>query len=204
MKEYLLKYFPELKDEQVERLIEMEKIYSVWNKMINVISRKDFENFNVNHVLHSLSIAKYFTFEKGEAILDIGTGGGFPGIPLSILFPETRFVLLDSIAKKIRVVNEAVKQLEIRNVIAVNSRAEQHNGQYNFVVTRAVAAYPELVKWTSKNINKKNPRNGIIALKGGDLSSELGGLPGTVTEWNLSDIFSETYFETKKVVWLRF
>lgn len=204
MKEYLLKYFPGLTDEQVEQFVEMEKIYSEWNKLINVISRKDFENFTINHVLHSLSIAKVFTFEKGEAILDLGTGGGFPGIPLAILFPESKFVLLDSIAKKIKVANEVVNQLGIKNVVAVNSRAEQHNGQYNFVVTRAVAVYPDIIKWTSKNINKKNPRNGIIALKGGDLSAELEGLPGTVSTWSLSEIFSEPYFATKKIVWLRF
>jgi 16S rRNA (guanine527-N7)-methyltransferase len=202
--EILLKYFPLLTDEQYKRFVAMLPLYSEWNSRINVISRKDFENFYVNHVLHSLSIARVFQFKGNEAVLDLGTGGGFPGIPLAVMFPETRFVLLDSITKKIRVVNEVAGSLGLTNVVAVNSRSEEHRGQYNFVVTRAVAGFPDLIRWTSKNISKRSPRNGIIALKGGDLTEELAGLRGTVTSWRLSELFDEPFFETKKIIWLKF
>lgn len=204
MHEVLLKYFPELTEEQQRRFIAMGTLYSEWNSRINVISRKDFDNFYVNHVLHSLSIAKVFQFNSNEAVLDLGTGGGFPGIPLAVMFPETRFVLLDSIAKKIRVVNEVAGALGLTNVAAINARSENHMGQYNFVVTRAVAGFPDIIRWTAKNISKKNPRNGIFALKGGDLTGEMAGLRGTITTWRLSELFDEPFFETKKIIWLKF
>lgn len=204
MHKVLLKYFPLLTDEQQRRFEAMETLYAEWNSRINVISRRDFENFYINHVLHSLSIAKVFQFNSNESVLDLGTGGGFPGIPLAVLFPETRFVLLDSISKKIRVVNEVAASLSLTNVVAVNTRSEEHRGQYNFVVTRAVAGFPDIIRWTTKNINKKNPRNGIFALKGGDLTGEMAGLRGTITTWRLSEMFDEPFFETKKIIWLKF
>ena len=204
MHEVIFKYFPNLSDEQQRQFIAMGALYSEWNSKINVISRKDFDNFYVNHVLHSLSIARVIQFTGSEAVLDLGTGGGFPGIPLAVIFPETRFVLLDSIAKKIKVVNEVAGSLQLKNVATVNARSEEHKGQYNFVVTRAVAGFPEIIRWTAKNINKKNPSNGIIALKGGDLTEEMAGLRGTITTWRLSDMFDEPFFETKKIIWLKF
>jgi 16S rRNA (guanine527-N7)-methyltransferase len=200
----LLNHFPSLTDDQQRQFHSMEKFYAEWNSMINVISRKDFDNFHTNHLLHSLSVAKVISFKNKESVLDLGTGGGFPGIPLAVMFPDTKFVLLDSIAKKIRVVNEAVKFLGLKNVKAINARAEQYRGQHNFVVTRAVAGFPDIIRWTSKNINKRNPRNGIIALKGGDLTEELAGLPADPEIFNIADYFKESYFETKKIVWLRF
>lgn len=181
----------------------MQSIYAEWNKAINVISRKDIDNFYTNHVLHSLSIARVFSFGAGDNIIDVGTGGGFPGIPLAIMFPDARFVLVDSIAKKIRVVNEVVAALGLANVKAVNCRVEEHKSRYRYVVTRAVAPLDTIASWTGGILAGKPQNRGIIALKGGDLDEELKSFGNKVTVWNISDFFPEPYFETKKIVLLR-
>lgn len=191
----LQKYFSELSDVQLKQLEQLLPLYTEWNEKINVISRKDLENFYERHVLHSLSIAKIISFEKGETVLDIGTGGGFPGIPLAILFPETTFILTDSIAKKITVVNEVVKALQLENVITKVERAENIRQDFDYVVTRAVAKMSDLLYW-SKN---KHPKK-IIALKGGDLKDELESIKKNIRIVELKDIFKEDFFETKKIV----
>ncbi|HRH56795.1 MAG TPA: 16S rRNA (guanine(527)-N(7))-methyltransferase RsmG [Chitinophagales bacterium] len=189
------RYFPELSAVQLKQLEQLLPLYTEWNEKINVISRKDLENFYERHVLHSLSIAKIISFEKGETVLDIGTGGGFPGIPLAILFPETTFILTDSIAKKITVVNEVVKALQLENVITKVERAENIRQDFDYVVTRAVAKMSDLLYW-SKN---KHPKK-IIALKGGDLKDELESIKKNIRIVELKDIFKEDFFETKKIV----
>lgn len=200
-------YFPGLPAIQADRLSRLLEIYRNWNSRINVISRKDMDDFYVHHVLHSLSIAKIFRFSEGSKVLDVGTGGGFPGIPLAIIFPETRFYLLDSIGKKIKVVTAVSSELEIGNVTPLLKRAEEENDRYDFVVSRAVTNFSDLVKMTSKNIEKGNRNlsgNGIICLKGGDIREELGKYIDRVKIWNISEFFSEPFFETKKIVYLRF
>jgi len=175
--------------------------------MINVISRKDMDNFQVHHVLHSLAIGKIISFLPGTRILDVGTGGGFPGIPLAILFPECEFTLLDSIEKKIRVVSAVAEELELNNVIPARKRAEDEKRKYHFVVSRAVTEFQGFVKLTEKNIEKtgkNNLKNGIIYLKGGELADELAPFKSRVTIWNISDFFKEPFFETKKIVYLPF
>jgi 16S rRNA (guanine527-N7)-methyltransferase len=199
----VLKYFPALTSSQREQIVAMEGIYSHWNKAINIISRKDFENFYTNHVLHSLSIAKLFQFLPKEKILDFGTGGGFPGIPLAILFPETSFVLIDSTGKKIKVVNEVVNHLNLKNVTPVTGRAEEHNEKYNYIVTRAVATLKIITGWTANNMVKGEGNKGIIALKGGDVAEEIAGFEKQTTVWNVSEFFPEEFFITKKVIWLQ-
>lgn len=189
------KYFPELTDVQLKQLQQLLPLYTEWNEKINVISRKDMDNFYERHVLHSLSIAKFFTFEKGETVLDIGTGGGFPGIPLAIFFPETKFTLTDSITKKITVVNEVVKALQLQNIITKVERAENIKQDFDYVVTRAVANMSELLFW-SKN---KHPKK-IIALKGGELKDELKSIQKNIRIIELKDFFKEAFFETKKIV----
>lgn len=191
----LLKYFPTLTDLQKIQLQQLLPFYKEWNEKINVISRKDMDNFFERHVLHSLAIAKVIKFNSGETVLDIGTGGGFPGIPLAILFPETNFILVDSIAKKIKVVDEVSKALQIKNVSTQVSRAENVQQKIDYVVTRAVAKMDDLIFW-SKN---KHPKK-IIALKGGDLKDELNGIQKNIRIVDLKDIFEEDFFETKKIV----
>lgn len=201
----ILKYFPGLSDIQKEQFSSLKNLYEDWNSKINVISRKDMQNFYIHHVLHSLAIAKIITFIPGTNILDAGTGGGFPGLPLSILFPLAGFSLLDSIEKKIKVVREVSKELGLLNVYPVRMRVEDHKEKYDFIVSRAVTTFPQFVKMTSKNIKpegKNKLRNGIIYLKGGDLRGELSGFTKRVTILNIKDFLSEPYFETKNVVYL--
>lgn len=203
----ILRYFSGLSDLQKEQFSSLKNLYEDWNSKINVISRKDMQNFYIHHVLHSLAIAKVITFIPGTNILDIGTGGGFPGIPLSILFPLAGFSLLDSIEKKIKVVREVSRELGLLNVKPVRMRVEDHKGKYDFIVSRAVTAFPQFVKMTSKNIKpggQNKLRNGIIYLKGGDLTGELTGFTKRVTILNIKDFLSEPYFETKHVVYLPF
>ena len=198
----LLKYFPDLSEIQISQFEKLEALYKFWNAQINVISRKDIDEIYVRHIIHSLAIAKVQAFKPGTTILDIGTGGGFPGIPLAILFPETKFHLVDSIGKKIKVVNEVVKALELENVITTHGRAEVVKGQFDFVVSRAVTKMDDFVKWTKNKISKKNNhelKNGILYLKGGDLTEELQNFSKAKC-YNILDFFDEEFFETKKVV----
>ena len=198
------KYFPELNAEQKYQFEQMEGLYQDWNKKINVVSRKDVDELYLRHVLHSLGIAKVVQFHKGTEVLDVGTGGGFPGIPLAILFPETKFTLVDSIGKKIKVVDEVRRGLSLQNVQAIQSRVEDLPSQYHFVISRAVAAMPTFVRWVKGKIKKKSvqsPPNGILYLKGGDLEGELKEFP-EARIIALSDYFEEDFFRTKKVVYL--
>jgi len=202
----IAKYFPELTTDQLNKFRKLEELYNEWNSKINVISRKDMDHFYEHHVLHSLGIAKIQTFLPGSQILDVGTGGGFPGIPLAILFPETSFLLVDSIGKKIKVVQEVAKACNIGNVEAIQCRAEEVKRKFDFVVSRAVTTLPDFVKWIEKNISKENRhsmKNGILYLKGGDLESELAPLRFEHRIFNISDCFEEEFFETKKVVHVR-
>ncbi|WP_062062432.1 16S rRNA (guanine(527)-N(7))-methyltransferase RsmG [Aquimarina longa] len=200
----VLKYFPNLTEEQKNQFSKLEELYEEWNAKINVISRKDIELLYERHIVHSLGISKIIEFEAETRVLDVGTGGGFPGIPLAILFPETHFYLIDVIAKKIKVVNEVVKVLGLKNCKAEQRRAGTFDDRFDFIVSRAVTNMPDFVKWVRKNIAKKSVhklQNGILYLKGGDLTEELALFPKAV-EHNLSDYFEEDFFETKKVVYL--
>lgn len=207
MSDNIIRYFPSLTDLQKEQFSKIKPVYDNWNSMINVVSRKDMDNFMVHHVLHSLSIAKKFNFPRGTRILDVGTGGGFPGIPLAILFPDCQFTLLDSIEKKIKVVSAAADELGLKNVNPVRKRAEEEKNRYQFIISRAVTDFSAFVKLTERNLEKsgKNSlKNGIIYLKGGDLEEELKPFRNRVTVWNISDFFEEPFFETKKIVYLPF
>jgi len=202
--EEILKYFPNLTENQVLQFEKLGELYPEWNAKINVISRKDIDELYLKHVLHSLGIAKVMEFQPKSTVLDVGTGGGFPGIPLAILFPETRFYLIDVIAKKIRVVNEVATALGLKNVKAEQLRAENVKGDFDFIVSRAVTNMPDFVSWVKDKIKKQNNhelKNGILYLKGGDLTEELKDFPN-VTQYNLADFFSEEFFDTKKVVHL--
>lgn len=195
MVEIIKKYFPDLTETQLKQLKQLLPLYKEWNEKINVISRKDVDNFYVHHVLHSLAIAKFFDFKKEETILDIGTGGGFPGIPLAIFFPETKFTLADSIAKKITVVNAVKDALQLENVTAKIARAETITEKFDYIVTRAVAPMSDLIFW-SKNKHAKK----IIALKGGDLTEELKTVKKNIRIIDLKNTFEEDFFETKKII----
>lgn len=200
----ILKYFPNLSQDKIHKFSILESLYQDWNLKINVVSRKDIDELYLRHVLHSLGIAKVISFKDGSKILDVGTGGGFPGIPLAIMFPECSFHLVDSIAKKLKVVDEVVEGLGLINVKTTHSRVEEINDTYDFIVSRAVAAMPTFVHWVKGKIakeQKQDLKNGILYLKGGDLSEELNDYKNA-TIYNLSDYFSEDFYETKKMVHL--
>ena len=200
----IFKYFPSLTDEQKEQFAKLQELYQDWNQKINVVSRKDIDELYLRHVLHSLAIAKLQQFNPGTTVLDVGTGGGFPGIPLAILFPETHFTLVDAIGKKIKVVEEVVQGLGITNVTAKNMRVEELKEQFDFIVSRAVAAMPTFVHWVKGKVKKNSVherRNGILYLKGGDLTEELMDYK-TVEIIDLPDFYEEEFFDTKKVVYL--
>jgi len=201
--EIILKYFPNLTDEQKSQFQQLETLYKDWNEKINVISRKDIDEFYERHVLHSLGIAKIMEFADGTKVLDIGTGGGFPGIPLAILFPHVEFTLVDSIGKKITVVNAVAESLGLKNVKAYHERAEKIKDKFHFVVSRAVTQMPVFLRWLKGKFEKEqfNPKhNGVLYLKGGDLGEELAGIKCEI--YHLKDQFGEEFFDTKKVVYL--
>ena len=202
--ELIKHYFPNLSENQLVQFEQLNELYQDWNLKINVVSRKDIDEIYLRHVLHSLGIAKVLSFNPGSTVLDVGTGGGFPGVPLAIMFPETQFHLVDSIGKKIKVVDEVVAGLGLTNVKTTNDRVENVPGSYDFIVSRAVAQMETFVHWTKGKIAKKSThelKNGILYLKGGDLSEELS-LYTTARIYDLSDYFKEEFFETKKVVHL--
>ena len=200
----ILKYFPDILEKQIRQFSQLQELYNEWNSQINVISRKDMENLYLKHVLHSLAIAKVVSFADGTKVLDVGTGGGFPGVRLAILFPNVDFLLVDSIGKKIKVVNEVANSIGLKNLRAEHKRAEQVNGQFDFVVSRAVTKMKVFHQWVRKRISTKQKNtffNGILYLKGGDLTEELKGIKN-VELYNIPDFFEEEFFETKKVVYI--
>jgi 16S rRNA (guanine527-N7)-methyltransferase len=200
----IIKYFPNLSEEQNAQFSQLAELYKDWNSKINVISRKDIDELYLRHVLHSLGIAKVVEFKAGSNILDVGTGGGFPGVPLAILFPESKFHLVDSIGKKLKVIDEVTEALGLANIKTTHSRAETIEENFDFIVSRAVTAMPVFVEWIKRKVKKKqlhDVKNGILYLKGGDLTEELRSLP-KATLYNLNDYFEEDFFETKKVVHL--
>ena len=200
----ILDKFPDLSEKQISQFSKLKDLYTYWNDKINVISRKDIENIYLRHILHSLAIAKFINFKNGTTVLDLGTGGGFPGIPLSIIFPKTNFILSDSIKKKIMVVNEVVKQLGLENVKSEWSRAENLNHKYDFLVTRAVAKMPKIIEWSKGNFNPisiNDISNGIIALKGGDVTEELLGIEQKKIV-DIKNFFDNHYFIDKKIVYV--
>jgi len=201
----ILKYFPKLSETQIKQFRALDELYTDWNRKINVISRKDVSSLYEKHVLHSLAIAKFIRFTNKTEILDVGTGGGFPGIPLAIFFPEVRFHLVDSIGKKIKVVNGVAQSLGLKNVTAEQIRAEQLTTKYDFVVSRAVTRLPDFVAWVKNNISNQQKNaipNGILYLKGGNIQPELQPFKKNVFVQNLSEYFEEEFFETKKLVYL--
>lgn len=199
----ILKYFPDLTEEQKWQFALLEGLYNEWNEKINVISRKDMDSLYEKHILHSLGIAKVMSFASGTKVLDIGTGGGFPGIPLAILFPEVQFTLIDSIGKKIKVVEAVAEGIGLKNLTAIHGRAEKLKDKYHFVVSRAVTQMPVFLRWLKGKFEKEQfneKHNGVLYLKGGDLAEELAGLKCEI--FNLKNHFEEEFFETKKVVYL--
>ena len=203
--ELILKYFPDLTEEQKRQFAALYDLYTDWNSKINVISRKDIENLYEHHVLHSLGIAKEIRFKPGTKVMDLGTGGGFPGIPLAILFPEVQFHLVDSIGKKVRVATEIAGSIGLKNVTTRHARAEEEKQLFDFVVSRAVMPLTDLLKIIRKNISPKQQNalpNGLICLKGGELERETMPVKNKTTMWNLKEFFGEEFFETKKVVYV--
>ena len=202
----ILKYFPNLTSRQKEQFAAMLPMYEDWNSKINLISRKDMEHFYEHHVLHSLAIAKVQEFKPMAEVLDVGTGGGFPGIPLAVMFSETNFHLVDSIGKKIKVVQDVIEKLDLKNCRAEQIRAELVDGEYDFVVSRAVTSLPEFYGWVKGKVSKTNYhtlRNGILYLKGGDLEAELKPFGKKTQIWEIADMFEEEWFETKKVIYVK-
>ncbi|XRE42951.1 16S rRNA (guanine(527)-N(7))-methyltransferase [Tenacibaculum discolor] len=202
--ELIKKYFDNLSEKQLEQFSKLQELYQDWNLKINVVSRKDIDELYLRHVLHSLGIAKVMEFKAGAKVMDVGTGGGFPGIPLAILFPETQFHLVDSIGKKIKVVNEVAEGLGLQNVKTTHGRVEEVDDTYDFIVSRAVAQMETFHRWVKNKAHKKQNhalKNGILYLKGGDLTEELANFP-KATIYDLPDFFEEDFFETKKVVHL--
>ena len=203
--ELILKYFPNITERQQQQFAALLPLYQDWNAKINVISRKDMDHFYEHHVLHSLAIAKVQPFKTMAEVLDVGTGGGFPGIPLAILFPDAKFYLVDSIGKKIKVVQDVVEQLGLQNVRAEQIRAEQVQGDFDFIVSRAVTDLSQFTQWVRGKVSYTQYhklRNGILYLKGGDLTAELAPFRKKVRTWPISDFFTEDYFETKQVIHL--
>ena len=203
--ELILKYFPDLTEEQKRQFAALYDLYTDWNSKINVISRKDIENLYEHHVLHSLGIAKVIRFKPGPKVMDLGTGGGFPGLPLAILFPEVQFHLVDSIGKKVRVATEIAGSIGLKNVTTRHARAEEEKQLFDFVVSRAVMPLTDLLKIIRKNISPKQQNalpNGLICLKGGELEKETMPVKNKTTMWNLKEFFGEEFFETKKVVYV--
>jgi 16S rRNA (guanine527-N7)-methyltransferase len=201
----ILKYFPNLTPEQIECFEKMDTVYRDWNEKINLISRKDIDSLYEKHILHSLAIAKIITFRPGTKILDVGTGGGFPGIPLAVLFPSTHFVLIDSIGKKIKVVQAVAEELGLRNVTAIHTRVEEVKDEFDFVISRAVTAFPVFVGLVKKNISRKQLNslpNGIIYLKGGDFEEEIKDYKRSIEVSEIAKFFEEPFFETKKILFL--
>jgi len=204
----ILKYFPELTGNQILQLSKLKELYTFWNNQINVISRKDIDYLYLHHVLHSLSIAKIISFKNSTTVLDVGTGGGFPGIPLAIVFPDTQFMLIDSIGKKIKVVNSIIETLELKNAKAKQQNVTEINQKFDFIVCRAVTALPEFYSLVKKNISAKNTNNltnGIIYIKGGNVDNELSTLKTqykvkSINIFEIKNYFSEEYFETKKII----
>ena len=202
--ELLLKYFPDLTQNQIEQFSKLDELYCEWNSKINVISRKDIDALYEKHVLHSLAIAKVQIFNEGSEVLDVGTGGGFPGVPLAIMFPNVQFHLVDSINKKLKVINKVAESLDLKNVKTTHTRAEKIDHKYDFIVSRAVTRMPEFVSWVKGKVKKEQRhklKNGILYLKGGDLSEELKDYT-TAKEFEISNFYDEIFFETKKVVHL--
>ena len=202
----LLKYFPDITPKQQQQFEQLPELYNFWNNQINVISRKDIDQLFERHVLHSLGIAKVMQFLPGESVLDVGTGGGFPGIPLAILFPETQFFLVDSIGKKIKVVNEVASALGLQNLKVEHLRAEQVNEKFDFVVSRAVTRLKEFYPWVKGKFSKQSKNtlaSGILYLKGGDLQEEIAESGLTVQQFHLKDYFDEEFFETKQVIYVK-
>lgn len=196
-------YFPDFTDEQISLLIKAGNLYKTWNEKINVISRKDIEEVYIRHILHSLAIAKFISFKKDTSILDIGTGGGFPGIPLAIAFPESRFHLIDSIGKKITVVTEIAQELKLNNVKAEQKRAERIREKYDFVTCRAVSRLSTLLPWIEHNVERKSfntLKNGLLTLKGGDLTSEIKEIKRETYSFSISEVYNESFFETKQLI----
>src|SRR6185437_2333997 len=202
----IVKYFPSLTEHQLKQFDRLPELYTFWNNQINVISRKDIDQLYERHVLHSLGIAKVISFLPGEKVLDVGTGGGFPGIPLAILFPETQFYLVDSIGKKIKVVLEVAKALGLKNITASHQRAEQVHEKFDFVVSRAVTRLKEFYPWVKGKFNRQSKNelpNGILYLKGGDLTEEIAESGLAIQQYYLKDYFEEEFFETKQVIYVK-